>query len=119
MTKQHEDSNRTIHKVARIKDKATSTYIEVIEFPVSANETSTLELAPSVVNDLNQFEKQLRDAGAILPKDDEQLQKLLVTVAKSDAPEERVYEAHTGWIEDKTGFVTVDGIIGVASTNIV
>jgi hypothetical protein len=119
MTKQHEDSNRTIHKVARIKDKATSTYFEVIEFPLSASETGALTLVPSVVNDLNQFEKQLRDAGAILPKDDEQLQKLLVSLAKSDAPEERVYEAHTGWIEDKTGFATVDGLIGVAPTNIV
>src|SRR5260370_29924514 len=119
MTKTLTNPKPTIYKVARIKDKATNTYAEVINFHVSESEKGTLELAPSIVNDLTLFEKRLRDAGAILPKDNGELQELLVAVAKSDAPKERVYEAHTGWIEDRKAFVTVDGIVGEASANIV
>jgi hypothetical protein len=119
MTKMRENPKLEIHKVARIHDKATKTYVEVIEFNVTKSEIGTLELAPSIVNDLNQFEKQLRDAGAILPKEKSELEKMLAQVANSDAPEERVYEIHTGWIEDKSAFVTVSGIVGDVSRNIV
>jgi hypothetical protein len=97
MTKKHKDPKPAIHKLARIKDKATSTYVEVIKFRVSECEHGTLELPPSIVNDMHLLEKRLRDAGAILPKDDSKLEELLVAVAKSDPPEERVYEAHTGF----------------------
>jgi len=57
-----------IKKVARVRDKATGDYFEVIEFPVSSTERSRLELPPSVVVDVSAFERRLRDAGAILPK---------------------------------------------------
>src|SRR3981081_2449361 len=119
MAKKRNNPKLAIRKVARIHDKATNTYLEVIKFNVSESERSTLELAPSIVNDLNQFEKQLRDAGAILPKEKDELARLLVEVASSDAPEQRVYQAHTGWIEDKSAFVTIDGIVGAAASNIV
>ena len=57
-----------IKKVARVRDKATGDYFEIIEFPVSSTERSRLELPPSVVVDASAFERRLRDAGAILPK---------------------------------------------------
>jgi hypothetical protein len=119
MTKTLTNPKPAIYKVARIKDKATNTYAEVIKFHVSESEIGTFELAPSIVNDLKLFEKRLRDAGAILPKNNGELQELLAAVAKSDAPEERVYEAHTGWTADRKAFVTVDGIAGEARSNIV
>ena len=108
-----------IEKIARINDKATRTYLEVIEFPVSDIEVSRLELLPSVANDLGALEDRLRDAGAILPTNDAQLKQLLEAVAKSHAPEERIYEAQTGWTEDKKAFVLVDGVIGVTTTKII
>ena len=80
----------------------------MIEFPISETEIKTLELPPSVVSEPGAFEKQLRDAGAILPPRATNLQDLLATVAKSDAPEEWVYEARTGWTEDREAFVLVD-----------
>ena len=40
-------------------------------------------------------------------------------MAKSDAPEEWVYEARTGWTEDRKAFVLVDGVIGDAATEII
>jgi hypothetical protein len=58
---------RNIKKIARIRDKATEKYLEVIEFPTSESDVSRLELPPSVVNEPGALEKQLRDAGAILP----------------------------------------------------
>jgi Domain of unknown function (DUF927) len=119
MTRSSLNLEFTIHKVARINDKATNTYVELLNFPVSENENGTLELAPSIVNDLTLFEKRLRDAGATLPKDKDKLDQLLVAVANSDAPEERVYEVHTGWIEEKSAFVMIDGIVGVAPSKIV
>ena len=119
MAKKRNNPKLAIRKVARIHDKATNTYLGVIKFNVSESERGTLELAPSIVNDLNQFEKQLRDAGAILPKEKDELARLLVEVASSGAPEQRVYQAHTGWIEDKSAFVTIDGIVGAARDNLV
>src|SRR4030088_2983474 len=119
MAKKQNNPKVAIRKVARIHDKATNTYLEVIKFNVSESERGTLELAPSIVNDLNQFEKQLRDAGAILPKEKDELARLLVEVASSDAPEQRVYQVHTGWVEDKSAFVTIDEIVGAAASNIV
>jgi hypothetical protein len=119
MAEKRNNSKLAIYKVARIHDRATNSYLEVIKFNVSESEHGTLELAPSIVNDLYQLEKQLRDAGAILPKEKEELARLLIEVASSDAPEERVYEIHTGWIEDKSAFVTINGIVGAASRNVV
>lgn len=48
-----------IKKVARVRDKATGDYFEVIEFPVSSTERSRLELPPSVVVDVSAFERRL------------------------------------------------------------
>jgi hypothetical protein len=39
----------SIRKVARIHDKATDKYLEVVEFPISDSKKSTLQLQPSVV----------------------------------------------------------------------
>ena len=52
-------------------------------------------------------------------KGDQDLKDLLSAVAKSDAPEEWVYEARTGWTEDEKAFVLVDGVIGDATTKII
>src|SRR5580700_6439577 len=101
-----------IKKIARIRDKATQKYLEVIQFPISKTNFNRLELPPSTVHDFATFVKRLRDAGAILPKDDGELKKLLSKVAKSDPPKEQVYEAQTGWIEDRKAYVLVDGVIG-------
>ena len=92
-----------IKKIARLRDKATEQYLEVIEFPISKTTVNKLALPPSVVSEPGGFGKRLRDAGAILPKAEEELKKLLTTVAKSDPPEEWVYEAQTGWTRDKKG----------------
>ena len=108
----------TIRKVARIHDKASDTYYEEILFPISGSETKRIELRPSAVNDLSAFEKNLRDKGALLPKDDEELKQLLHEVAKSDAAANWVYEAQTGWTEDHTAFVLMDGVIGENPSNI-
>ena len=72
-----------------------------------------------MVHELGTFENSLRDAGAILPTNDAQLKQLLEAVAKSAPPEERVYEAQTGWTEDLKAFVLVDGVIGDATTKII
>jgi hypothetical protein len=92
------DQKRTIRKIGRIRDKATDKFLEEIEFSVSETEIGTLKLPPSVVNELSAFEKQLRDAGAILPKGDQDLNDLLSAVAKSDAPEEWVLRG-TNWLD--------------------
>jgi uncharacterized protein (DUF927 family) len=109
-----------IHKVARIEDKATSTFFEVIDFPMS-NKTKPgrVILAPSVVNNLNQFKNALLDAGATLPKNEPALKALLSGVAKSDAPEHWVCEDHVGWIQNGRAYVTINGVIGDAPTKIV
>jgi hypothetical protein len=108
-----------IKKIARLRDKATEQYLEVIKFPTSRTTVNELTLPPSVVSDHKVFGKRLRDAGAILPKDTEALKKLLAAVAKSDPPEEWVHEARTGWTRDKKSFVLVDGVIGSAATKII
>ena len=97
-----------IRKIARIRDKATGDYFEIVEFPVSATERSRLELPPSVVVDPGAFEKRLRDAGAILPK--HKTREFLRSVAGRKAPLELVYEAQTGWTENRKLFVLNDGV---------
>ena len=109
----------TIRKIARIHDKATDKYLEVVEFPISDSKKSTLQLQPSVVIKRSAFENELRDAGAILPKNRDQLKQLLTAVADSDAPEEWVYETRTGWTQDRQAFVLVNGVIGNPETKIV
>lgn len=112
-------SENTIRKLARIRDKATvpETYLEVIEFPVSDSERGRLELPPSIVNETYAFEKRLRDAGAILPHDG--VKELLQDIAKSEAPKQMVYEAHTGWLPGRSGFVLVDDFIGESEQEII
>jgi hypothetical protein len=109
----------SIRKVARIHDKATDKYLEVVEFPISDSKKSTLQLQPSVVIKPSALENELRDAGAILPKDRAKLNQLLTAVADSDAPEEWVYETRTGWTQDRQAFVLVNGVIGNPETKIV
>jgi putative DNA primase/helicase len=99
-----------IRKIARIRDKATGDYFEIVEFPVSATERSRLELPPSVVVDTGAFEKRLRDAGAILPK--HKTREFLRSVAGRKAPLNLIYESQTGWTEDRKLFVLHDGVIG-------
>ena len=99
-----------IKKVTRVRDKATSGYFEIIEFPVSETERSRIELPPSTVADPAALEKRLRDAGAVLPK--KNVRDFLRAVAGRKAPVEYVYEAQTGWTEDRKLFVLNDGAIG-------
>ena len=97
----------------------TEKYVEIIQFPISKTNVGTLELPPSTVHDLATFAKRLRDAGMILPKDDEELKKLLSSVAKSCPPKEQVYEVQTGWTKDRKAFVLVNGVIGNVKTKII
>jgi hypothetical protein len=108
-----------IKKIARIRDKATESYLEVIEFPISRTNVKRLDLPPSVVSDPKAFLKRLRDAGAILPKDDDQRNNLLSSVARSDPSEDWVYEAQTGWTKSRKAFVIVDGVIGSTKSKII
>jgi putative DNA primase/helicase len=105
-----------IKKVARVRDKATSDYFEIIEFSVSDTERSRIELAPSIVADPTALEKRLRDAGAILPK--KNVREFLRAVAGRKAPTDLVYEAQTGWSEDRKLFVLNDGAIGATKQRI-
>jgi hypothetical protein len=112
-------NNMHLRKIASIHDKATATYLDVIEFSISASETSRIELPRSVVmNDRLSFEKKLRDAGAILPKIRDDVKALLDNVAASDPPVEWGYEKRTGWTEDRKGFVLTTGFIGSSDAKI-
>jgi hypothetical protein len=105
-----------IRKVACVRDKATGGYFEIIEFPVSNTERSRIELPPSVVVDTTAFERRLRDAGAILPKSN--TRDFLRAVARRKARLELVYEAQTGWTDDRKLFVLNDGVIGKSKQRI-
>lgn len=105
-----------IRKVARIRDKRTGQYLEIIEFPVSLDETATVELPPSVIADPSSFERKLRDAGAILPKRD--LREHLKAIGARKAPKELAYEAQTGWSEDRKTFVLPEGAIGQSASRV-
>ena len=72
-----------------------------------------------MVSEPKAFLKRLRDAGAILPKDDDERDNLLSAVARSDPSEEWVYEAQTGWTKGRKAFVFVDGVIGDVKTKII
>jgi Domain of unknown function (DUF927) len=108
-----------IRKVARIEDKATGKYLEVIEFPISDLQSRRLELLPSTVNDPKAMERELLDAGAVLEPDRNRRKQTLEAVAKTKPFEEWIYEDHTGWIENGTAFVTTNGVIGDVPTKIV
>jgi putative DNA primase/helicase len=109
----------TIRKIARIHDKATNTYLEVIGFPVSGIQSSHLELLPSEVSEPSVFEKKLLDAGAILMKDKATRKQQHEAVAQTDPPEEWIYEDHTGWTDDRNAFVMPNGVIGDIPTKII
>jgi Domain of unknown function (DUF927) len=108
-----------IRKVERIHDKATNKYLEVIEFPTSVSTSAKIKLLPAIVSDPALLEKELRNAGAILPKEEEKLKQLLTDVGKSDAPRDRAYAEHTGWTENGKTFVLVDGAIGENADQII
>ncbi len=107
-----------IIKIRRIRDKATNAYTEEIKFRRSDGKAGVLQLTPSSVHDANSFVRALRDAGAVLPSDRNELKTLLTCVAESNAPE-HVYEAQVGWIEDGKAYVTDDGVIGKASEKVI
>jgi hypothetical protein len=108
-----------LRKVARIHDKGTNTYLDVIEFPISKSHPGALELAPSVVGDRPAFARKLRDAGADLPTDRDDLKQTLEAVANSDPPEKWVYEAQTGWLNGQKAFVLTSGVIGKTKAKII
>lgn len=81
--------------------------------------TGALELAPSVVGDRLAFVRKLRDAGAVLPKDRDDLKRTLEGVASSDPPEKWVYEAQTGWLNGRKAFVLTSGVIGKTKATII
>lgn len=105
-----------IRKVARIRDKRTGQYLEIIEFPISLDETATVELPPSVIADPSSFERRLRDVGAILPKRD--LREHLRAIGARKAPKDFAYEAQTGWSEDRKTFVFPEGAIGESASKV-
>jgi putative DNA primase/helicase len=107
-----------ILKTARIQNLATNTYLERIEFRASNGQAITIELAPSVINDLGQFSKHLRDAGAILPSNKQAFKSLLETIASASAKRELQYAAQPGWTRDHRTFVRTSGAIGKAKKRI-
>ena len=113
------NNTASIRKIARVLDKATGTYLDVIEFPISESKKSKLELLPSIVTDHSAFEKKLRDAGAVLPKVKGKLRQLLDDVAASDPPEEWVCEARAGWTPDKEAFIGADWVVGSPKAKII
>ena len=44
-----------VKKIARLRDKATEQYLEVIEFPISKTSVNKLKLPPSVVSEPGAF----------------------------------------------------------------
>ena len=120
MTSKIRDNPLKIRKIARIRDDATDQYTERIEFLVSGSTTAQLELSPAEIHDVRIFSAKLRNAGAILPRDDKQRIRVLRAVAKVKAPKELVYAAETGWLNDEcTVFVKADGVIGSPDENII
>ena len=112
-------TENAIRKIARVHDRATNTYFEVIEFRISDIQCGRLELLPSEVSEPKTFATKLRDAGAILEKDKARLKGQLETVAKTDPLEQWIYGDHTGWTDDYKAFVTSKGVIGDISTKII
>jgi hypothetical protein len=105
------DVQIVVRKTQRIHDQATNKYYEVVKFGTSPSTRASITLLPAVVSEPTTLEKELRNAGAILPKEPDELKELLVVVAKSDAPKQRIYAKHTGWTDDGK-FVLPDGAIG-------
>jgi Domain of unknown function (DUF927) len=108
-----------VRKVARIEDKATGQFLDQIEFWVGPTDKRRLNLLPSIVGDPTKFENSLLDHGAVLPPEGEERRVLLSEVAKSDAPEQFVYEAQGGWLDPGRVFVLPDSAISAHNTNIV
>jgi hypothetical protein len=108
-----------LRKTARIRNLATRTYLERIEFRTSSGNLEAVELPPSTVTDHRAFAKNLRDAGAILPDDKGALKQLLDTVAKTRCDQELVYAAQGGWTDDGRAFIRYDRVIGEPSSPIV
>ena len=91
-------------KIARIEDLATNRVIERIKFP-KANGIGQIELAPSLVHDPRNFERQLRDAGAILPRDKKAKRALLERLANERPAKSFTYAARCGWTEGTRSYV--------------
>jgi putative DNA primase/helicase len=107
-----QSKNFSIRKTARVHDKATDTYLDLIEFRTTNLKTARLQITPSDVNDARTFTKKLQDADALLPKNKAGREQLLERVASSDAPERLSYERQTGWTDNGKTFVFSEGCIG-------
>ena len=111
---------KTFTKIARIEDLATNKVVERIEFP-KAKGIGQIELAPSLVHDPRNFERQLRDAGAILPRDKKAKRALLERLANERPAKSFTYAARCGWTEGTRSYVLpgeaigspADGVIGI------
>ncbi len=111
------DSTGNVQKTARIHDKANDTYIDDIEFPLPDLTTKTLKLSPSIVADPAALEDRLRDAGFVAPPEFD-FKNLAQSLAAATPDVELIYEANTGWLPDRSGFVTPSGLIGQPNSRI-
>jgi putative DNA primase/helicase len=108
-----------LRKTARIRNLATGTYLERIEFRISSAAMAKIELPPSTVSDPRLFAKHLRDAGMDPSANKLSLKILLETTAASKCKEELVYAAKTGWTKSGKAFVRYDKLIGKSPLKIV
>src|SRR5271169_3685829 len=74
---------------------------------------------PSEAHAIRTFEQRLRDAGAVLPRDNAAGDRLLRAAANSIPPEECVYESQVGYVSAGAAYIKMDGVIGKASENII
>src|ERR1700722_922096 len=72
-----------LQKTARIRNLATGSYLERIEFRISSGAMAKIELPPSTVSDPRLFAKHLRDAGMDPSANKLSLKTLLETTAAS------------------------------------
>lgn len=112
-------NDTALRKIAQIHDKATDTVLEVVEFLGPNGERKKLELLPSLVNDQKTFENKLRDAGAVLSNDKNEVRNALEAIAASAPLEQWTYERQTGWMDDGSAFVLPDRAIGSSPTKII
>jgi hypothetical protein len=109
-----------IKKDRRVRDKATNKVTDTFRFRLTSGGIGTIELAPSEAYSARTFEDRLRDAGAVLPEDKAELNRLLTEAAKSvPAKGEFVYEAQPGYINSGAAYVKMDGVIGKPTEKVI
>jgi hypothetical protein len=107
-----------LRKVAKIEDQATDKVVERIAFRKSKG-VGEIELAPSITHDRRNFERHLRDAGAILPRDKKATADLLDRVANDEAPKSFLYAARCGWSEGLRTFILPEDAIGASADGVI